>query len=381
MHPDRRSARPRALTKDYILQGYLPIFYNALLNKVDYIIHLDPFSGPGRYEDASEGSPIHALEIVWNLEKKIKKNFRERVIFIFCENNKNFYRELSEAVKPYKKEGFKIECLNENAQDVIKEIPNIVKKVYKSTKVGIFAYLDPWGLKDVAIEPVIEVLKLRFEFNIPCEILLRFPPYLVCRFYHNQKLGPDWIRKNLGLDKAELKEIVTKEEKEKDERWEKILKHYVSCIIFSYKEETKEELSCCAVETVGSGQFYYMVFFSSNEAGISHMSNTMVKAFLKRIREEEEKESLSLWFQDINPKNWYKDMCNKEYFIDKYSRYLKITPEEIEEYTRTTKTREELLFHFLKDRIFAVSHYSIEKALKNLGFKLKKEGLFCKIYC
>ena len=70
MHPDRRSARPRALTKDYILQRYLPIFYNALLNKVDYIIHLDPFSGPGRYEDASEGSPIHALEIVRNLEKK-----------------------------------------------------------------------------------------------------------------------------------------------------------------------------------------------------------------------------------------------------------------------------------------------------------------------
>lgn len=377
MHPDRRSNRPRALTKDYILKDYLPIFYTALLKKVDYIIHLDPFAGPGRYEDNSEGSPLHALNIINDLEYKgIPRNFRKRIIFVFAENEENTYKRLKNATDAYREQGFEVQCVFSEAKNVIKEVVSIVKKISGSLKVGMFVYLDPWGLKDVSIEPTLEVLKLRYEFNIPCEILLRFPPYLVCRFYKNPNLGPEWIERMLGLREEELDKIINEDTEDTNEKWEEVLKQYMYKIRSIYEEKTGEELSHCAVETVGKGCFYYMVFFSSNDAGISHMSNCMVKAFLKRQKEENKG---SLWFFSIRENKWYSDMCRNDYFIKRFPQYLRVTPEEIEEYKGET-TRERLLFRLLQKRFFAISHYSLEEALKRMGVKLEKgKGLYCRL--
>jgi len=381
-HPDRRSHHKRALTKDWILKYYLPKYFSGLRKRgCQKIIYLDAFAGPGRYEDESEGSPLHALQIAENLEEIISDPFyRKNLIFIFVEEKSEVFQKLQESVEPFKEKGFNIICLPTDGVNAVKNIIDCIRtEVADPSQIGVFVYLDPWGLIGVDREIVLEVLSLR-QFFSPSEVLLRFPPYLVCRYYKNSRVGPDWIKKRLGLSSEELEEVINTPEK--TERHEAILKAYAATIMEDYLKLTGKPLSGCAVDTVGGGKPYYMLFFSESPAGVSHMSDAMTKAFIRRQIEVEVKEHpifknvILRKFFSKKGKFLYKKAVQEK--GSKWPQYFQISLEELQVFKdKKVKTREDLLFSLLQTRIFAISHYAVEEALINLGAKIeKKQGLY-----
>lgn len=385
MHPNRRSHHSRALTKDYILQSYIPIFFNALKKRCQAIIYLDPFAGPGRYEDDSAGSPIHVLEVARGLNKLISDPyFIERLFFVFVEHDDAHFKRLQESTKPYRQEGFNIICIQADARNVIKEVSDLIyKEIQNPSKIALFVYLDPWGLKGIDKDIVFEVLKLR-GFAVPSEVLLRFPPYLVCRFYRNSYMGPDWIQNLLGIPPDSLEQIISEIET-KEERHEEILKKYARNTIRILRNGFGIDSSCCAVETVGGGLPYYMLFFSESPAGVSHMSDVMVKAFLKRqleILKEEQPLLIKKYFQPrkrgeetIEIFQYQKAVKD---FKNVWPKYLVL--EEDLKSLAPFETREELLYRLLKKRVLAIAHSAVKEALEKLGLTLgKRKGLFCPI--
>ena len=381
-HANRRSHHPRALTKDLILQYYVPKYFGALRKRgCKKIVYIDAFAGPGKYEDESEGSPLHVLKIAQNLKEIISDPYyKENLIFIFVEEKLDTFKALQKSINPFQEKGFKIACLQADGSNVVKDIINYIRtEISDPSQIGVFVYLDPWGLKGVEKEIVMEVLSLR-QFLTPAEVLLRFPPYLVCRYYKNSKFGPDWIKRRLGLSQKELEEVINMPEK--TERHDLILKTYAITIMQDHFNLTKHPLSGCAVETVGSGMPYYMLFFSESDAGVSHMSDAMAKAFIRRQIEIK-----------IEKGGFFKETLQQEYFNKRgyflykkavqkdgknWPKYFKISSKELLPFkARKIQTREELLFFLLQDRIFAVSHYALEEALNNLGVQIsEKKGLY-----
>ena len=372
-HPDHRSKRDRAIFKDLILKRYLPVLFNAL-TKCHMLIYLDAFSGPGIYEDGSMGSPLLAINTLVEFAKRVniskQKELIARVIFRFLEQDIEYFENLNSSITKLlsnlKKDGFNldVECFCEDAVRALKEGIQALHKIDDTHPIAIFVYLDPWGLKGIETDIVLEFLKLRNIKGYPVELLLRFPPYLVVRFYKNSSMGPDWIKKILGLNPDELEEILSNEEKE--ERWENVLKNYLSTIKKIYDSETGGNLYYTAIETLGSGQFYYMIFFTEHSYGLLKMNDSMTRTFAERDIDFR-LTNQPLFTDSCRNKRGNFQFINK--YIPKYSmdhpRYFIVQDEELHKY-KGVPSLEELVAKLTLDRFFAINPDVVKRKLRGL---------------
>ena len=150
-------------------------------------------------------------------------------------------------------------------------VEKVIEFLKQEEKFAPFLYLDPWGIKGIERDILIDFLSLREE-GLEAEILFRFPPKEVFRFYRNPKLSKRWLEEKIGTFK--LDDIENSVESR-----EYILERYIKAFSSFYN---KEDLYYVAVE-VPARPPYYMVFFTEHTRGCFEMGIAMTNAIKKYL--------------------------------------------------------------------------------------------------
>lgn len=117
--------------KDDILGYYLKPYFTKIQYTKKGIVYIDGFSGKGKFDDGTLGSPL----ISYNIAKEVNDNLN--IKFCFIENK--YAKELEENVKNCKN----VEVINGNYED------NIVDIINKNIGKNVFVYIDPFGIKNI----------------------------------------------------------------------------------------------------------------------------------------------------------------------------------------------------------------------------------------
>lgn len=278
-HPDSRSSRPWEIIKDAILENFLPVYIKSMLIRKKIPLLIDAYAGEGIYEDGSYGSPIIMLNTAYNIFKLTGKLTElNKVYFLFMEKEYDYFDSLqlniSNFMNSHQEIGNEqIITFQGNSQEELSKIADFIQK--EAPLLSPFLYLDPWGLRGVGSDLIINFLELR-NWGIEAEILLRFPPGDVYRFYRNSRLGEEWIRQVLG--DIELQEL----DVDRGERNIEILRRYVNVIRTKYQKSYGRDLYYVAVEVEGKPP-YFMVFFSEHHYGCFVMGNSMINGLRKYL--------------------------------------------------------------------------------------------------
>jgi len=271
-HPDARSKHEWAVAKDVIIRDFAPVFLKAL-SRIGDVTIIDAYAGPGKYEDGSIGSPLIFLEEANKLYKQRLLSIRTN--FIFIEREEEYLNILRKAITELTKDsriGIDIRY-----GDADKLLPDIFQEIESESQNPVFLYLDPWGLKGIRKDIVIEFLKLRRKRR-PVEILLRFPPLDVIRFYRNPQLGQNWIAKILGENWQDIKTETLLRHNFRDKAFE-LATGYKNRLL----ELIPDRFLYSVTIPVEGRHLYFMVFFSEHPFGAFKMNDAMVSAWRKHV--------------------------------------------------------------------------------------------------
>ena len=117
--------------KDDILGYYLKPYFTKIQYTKKGIVYIDGFSGKGKFDDDTLGSPL----ISYNIAKEVNDSLN--IKFCFIENK--YAKELEENVKDCKN----VEVINGNYED------NVVDIINKNIGKNVFVYIDPFGIKNI----------------------------------------------------------------------------------------------------------------------------------------------------------------------------------------------------------------------------------------
>ena len=117
---------PHTEVKHAILRKYLDAWI-PIVSKFKKANYIDGFSGPGRYSDGEEGSPIIAIKAL--IEHKLLVNIDAHYKFLFIEEKEdrcdNLRKELSKLKMPTKnKITYSVEC--GKFDDKLNEVLNFI---------------------------------------------------------------------------------------------------------------------------------------------------------------------------------------------------------------------------------------------------------------
>jgi three-Cys-motif partner protein len=117
----------------------------------DRIAYIDLFAGPGRYKDGSSSTPVMILEQAIQNEK-----FRERLVTIFNDKDKNNSRTLETVIKGVKN----IDLLKYEPQVYNEEVGSKIVKMFESMRlVPTLFFVDPWGYEGLSLQLINSVVK------------------------------------------------------------------------------------------------------------------------------------------------------------------------------------------------------------------------------
>lgn len=163
--------------KHAVLEKYLPAFWKILGGKAPGFIYVDGFAGRGCFDDGSKGSPLLAMELVADLQRK--GALKAPVSFAFIEADRDNCLALQHAARSLAKElklGLPIiKCgtFQEHISDVLKELERRCKPKACPT----FIFIDPFGYKDIPMRLISELGKARHR-----ELFITFMSQHMARF-------------------------------------------------------------------------------------------------------------------------------------------------------------------------------------------------------
>jgi len=270
LHPDSRSQRPWARLKDFILERYLPAFVSAAVRNDAIPLIVDAFAGEGIYADESKGSPAIIADAVSHLQKTKFLHTIGQVHLIFAEKHRTYANRLQQRMDSYIPNVFdrgalpKWTVVKGSAQQVMEELLVLFERGI-ATRVALFVYLDPWGIRGVDVDPVARILSLRGQLNcVMTEVLVRFDPRLIRRFLANPRLGEEWVTRVVGPVSGQNSD-------------EELLETYISNV----KERSGQLLRHCAICVPSKRNHYFMVFFTGHDYGCFKMAQEMISAMRK----------------------------------------------------------------------------------------------------
>jgi three-Cys-motif partner protein len=123
------------------------------------VVVVDCFSGPGRFKDGTEGSPLIIAKAVSQITGKGKA-----VSAIFIEEKRKYFQQLQESVKDYR--DF-CRTVHGSFEDSSKEVAELARK---ST---VFAYIDPYGIKPLRFD-ILAAIYSNLARGSSVEVLLNF---------------------------------------------------------------------------------------------------------------------------------------------------------------------------------------------------------------
>lgn len=145
--------RENSKVKSLIVEKYFKAWASIVTTnkRVDRILYLDLFSGPGKYDDGTESTPIKVLKTAI-----ADDNLRNRLVTIFNDAEPHHCESLREAVA------------NLERKDSLKYAPEIyntevnqhVAELFaKQTLIPTLSFLDPFGYKGLTLPLIQSLLK------------------------------------------------------------------------------------------------------------------------------------------------------------------------------------------------------------------------------
>jgi three-Cys-motif partner protein len=165
--------------KHDILVKYLGAWFPVLSKHNGRIFFLDAFAGPGSYSKGEPGSPVLALEAL------LKHSYASKMVaceflFVFNEYNKGRFDALEARLDELRDisggwpENVKVITTNDNFTDLATDV---LDQLGEKNLAPTFAFLDPFGYRDVPIDLIRRLLSYR-----RCELFIYFDYNSVNRF-------------------------------------------------------------------------------------------------------------------------------------------------------------------------------------------------------
>ncbi len=168
---------PHTQAKHEILRKYLNAWFPILGNSgFQTVLYIDGFSGPGRYSNGEDGSPVIAILAAINQRIPI----RSKLHFRFIEKDSERANMLDQIVKESSlPANFDAKVFNSTFEKTFYELLN-----FYTTRQGklppTFAFIDPFGWTGSPFTAVREILS-----NPNCEVLFTFMYEEVNRFINH----------------------------------------------------------------------------------------------------------------------------------------------------------------------------------------------------
>lgn len=170
---------PHTKAKHDLLVRYLGGWYPTLGKYNGRIVFFDGFAGPGIYEDGELGSPALALKVLLEHQHKLGEQNCE-FLLSFNEQDPARFESLKSVVEGLKKTEWpkhvKVSLENRSFVDVAEELLKLLEETGKQLA-PMFAFLDPFGYKDVPIDLIARLLAYD-----RCELFIYFDYNSVSRF-------------------------------------------------------------------------------------------------------------------------------------------------------------------------------------------------------
>lgn len=145
IHPFFREKREWSKVKDTILEAYVTCYLRTIQHRGCPIMIVDAFSGPGRFGDSSEGSP---LIICGAIERAPRRGVG--IACLFADSHPAHRAALEDCLSSYIKKGI-----------AGKPLADFSEALSCALQVGgdstLFFYLDPYGIRDLDFETVKQI--------------------------------------------------------------------------------------------------------------------------------------------------------------------------------------------------------------------------------
>ncbi len=267
----------------------------------------DLFAGRGRFEDGSEGSPI----IIARHAKRYREGFRLKNQVVLAEARADERQKLIENMKEYIDEGIAIVVPGEAA--------NVGHFLLERIRPGVplFVFLDPFGLKGLSMELLIDIFKRAKDDST--EVLINFNHRAMSRRLGlcgkandanpsvrrqaetttkltNEILGGDW-----WID------VMRDESLEDDDKVEMIRLKYID----TYRQHFSYLGTLPVTKGLpGENVKYYLIFASQSQVAFELMNDVMKSAWFEYMLEVIREENEGTLFESVDPSQFAsKDTC------------------------------------------------------------------------
>lgn len=191
VHPFFKAKREWSKVKDEIVEKYIDCYLKTVQHRGRPIIIVDAFSGPGRFGDGTDGSPLIISKVI---EKTLKPGVG--IGCIFADAHPAHRIELEE-------------CLTNHITKKIAERPlsDFPQALNRALEIGkgstLFFYLDPYGIKDLDFETVKQIYER--NRNQSTEVLINFSFKTFMRMSGSWSYGDsgDEVAKKVKQEKVE----------------------------------------------------------------------------------------------------------------------------------------------------------------------------------
>ena len=159
IHPFFKAKREWSKVKDKILGDYIECYLKTVQRRNRPIIIIDAFSGPGKFGDNTEGSPLITCRAI---EKWVHGG---GIGCIFSDANASHRRALENCLKDYIQRGI--------AEKPLPDFPIALSRALEIGKgATLFFYLDPYGIKGLEFQTVRQIYER--DKDQSTEVLINF---------------------------------------------------------------------------------------------------------------------------------------------------------------------------------------------------------------
>lgn len=184
---------PHTRAKHEILRRYLDAWFPILGSGHSRIVYLDGFCGPGIYDGGEPGSPVIALESALKHTNRLEGT---EIVFWFLDKEAKRIAQLdAQLAKIDKPQNFNTYVQRGEFEHEFRRLLDDLTS-RNAQLAPTFAFIDPFGFKDVPFDLVSRLLTYR-----SCEALIYFPVDSINRWleYDNTKVLQH-IKDLLGID-------------------------------------------------------------------------------------------------------------------------------------------------------------------------------------
>lgn len=219
-----KEQKPWSKTKNDLLKNYLKPYFSKILHTKKKICYIDCFAGKGVFEDGSYGSPLLALDTIYDSINQAQINSIPDIECYFIELN--HAEDLTKNLAKYKNFHSNVTIyIIDGAFET-----NILSILKKKQDYNIFLYIDPYGIKALDSNIFIEISTLRLN---SIEFLINFNSFgffrEACRVFSIDVVEDKKVNINKELEEYDKSKNIQEEELNKiafGNYWKNIIKNY-----------------------------------------------------------------------------------------------------------------------------------------------------------